>query len=171
MGKSTLSREKNSTPGANPRSTNTGQKHSSEEAETAVTKRRNTSSSSGSSPRSITEDDISRIVTTIVQALPGRVREIPKRTHSSQDSDYQQPPGVISHSLRDDEESTGSSTIPVRNTAGHNNNNPAGKAYTSAPHDFGKLTILYRRCCCCTTINICSCSHVIFAAHSMNNNI
>ena len=169
MGKSTLSR-KNSTPGTNPRSTTTRQKHSRKEAETAVIKQWNTRSSSGSSPRLLTEDDISSIVTAVIQALPGRVREIPKRAHSSRDSDYQQPPRVISHSLRDDEESAGSSTILVRNTAGHNNN-PAGNAYTSAPHDFGKLTILYRQCCCCTTINICSCNHVIFAAHSIFNTL
>ena len=70
------------------RSTASGQKCSKEESETAITKRQNARSSSRLSPWPLTEDDISSIVTAVVQALPGRAREIPNRAHLLRDSDY-----------------------------------------------------------------------------------
>ena len=98
-------------------STAAGQKRSSakEKVDTVATKRRNTKSSSGSSPRPLTEDDISSIVTAVVQALPG------DRDHTS----------------REEEESADSSEVVERSTASRNN--PA----SNDPHDFGELTVLY----------------------------
>ena len=63
----------------------------------------------------LTEDDISSIVTAVVQALPG------DRDHTS----------------REEEESADSSEVVEQSTASRNN--PA----SNDPHDFGELTVLY----------------------------
>ena len=122
----TTSGQKRSSREEGTTSTKRRNTRSNQDEGTTATKRRNTRSNLDSLPRPLTTDDISSIVTAVVQALPGRSpSEIPiKRGHSPRDSGYLQSSDDVTHSSRDDEEPAGPSSA----------NNPNAPA----PHNFGK---------------------------------